>query len=85
MERNTRDTLSSGERKGKSPNPTSLIAAQMSYEGQASKIKEAVPYEARWAVASEVGGCKMRIFRFIGEELQNVYIAETAGKQCPRG
>ena len=36
IERNSRDTLSSGERKGKSPNPTSLIAAQMSYEGQAS-------------------------------------------------
>ena len=58
----TMHSVSSGERTRRRLNPTSLIAAQLSYVGQAYPLlEEGLPYKARYAVTSDVGCCKMEM------------------------
>ena len=93
-----RDTPSSGERKGKSPNPTHQKALR------SRRIRELLKRISVSAVSARsrqnIGFAKIRMFFGVagvvrcerpphfqcgGEELPNVSIAEAAGKQRPRG
>ncbi len=79
----TMHSVSSGERTRRRLNPTSLIAAQLSYVGQAYPLLEGPALQSSLRSNERRRVLQDGDVLFITEELQNFLLAESSGKTSP--